>query len=190
MEYNYCLILLFLSPLVIIIYYFYILEQQGLRTMCHHKKFCIKVYDKTSLIYIKELFDFYDQLLLAMPRKDVRTKKLEERFNKNRIFEVNPNNSNNWTSYTIDKGRQMGLCLKNKYNDYHNLNTLKFVFLHELGHVVSDTFHHDLNFWENFKFLLNIAYRNNLVDVVDYQNYNTPYCGIIIDYNPYLDSEL
>ena len=160
-----------------------------------HKKmcregFCVKIYGKEGLKYISQLFKFYDQLVAVMPCEDIRTMRLQKRFNKNRIFEVSPNNKNNWTSYTIDKGEQMGLCLKDKNNIYHDINTLKFVFLHELGHVISNTYHHDLNFWTNFKFLLNIAYRNNLIELIDYDIYNTPYCGIVIDYNPYLDYSL
>ena len=53
------------------------------------------------------------------------------------------------TSYTINKGSYIGLCLENK-----DINTLFFVLLHELAHVGTKSVGHTQEFLEFFRFLL------------------------------------
>jgi hypothetical protein len=70
----------------------------------------------------------------------------------------------------------------------HDIETLKFVFLHELGHVCTDSYDHNTEFWYNFKWLLTHTYNNNLMQPINFKNNPIKYCtGIIIDKNPYFD---
>ena len=72
---------------------------------------------------------------------------------------VEANHEDNSTSYTINKGEEMHVCLreKDKHTKLHDMNTLMFVVLHELAHVMSDSVGHNKEFKDNFKFILNKA---------------------------------
>ena len=108
------------------------------------------------------------------------------------LFEVYPLNVNNDTSYTINKGEELGLCVRSGDDFYntHELDIIIFVFTHELAHVITLTEQHTDEFWKNFKYLLSLGYKHNLLNLIDFNNNTTKYCGMEIDYNPYLDKTL
>lgn len=98
---------------------------------------------------------------------------------------------NSDTSYTLNKGDYITLCLRQKSPPYklHDLEMLKYVFLHELTHVamsMSDA-GHSANFWKQFKFILREAQLQGIYTPVDYSAKPEAYCGIEIKYNPYFD---
>ena len=66
-------------------------------------------------------------------------------------------------------------------------NTLTFVAIHELAHVMSKSIGHKTEFWENFKFLLKDAVKMGLYKAVDYKKKPKEYCGMTITDNPYYD---
>ena len=66
-------------------------------------------------------------------------------------------------------------------------NTLTFVAIHELGHVMTESIGHKKEFWENFKFLLKNAVTMGLYKPVDYKKKPKDYCGMTITDNPYYD---
>lgn len=67
-------------------------------------------------------------------------------------------------SFTINK-REIFLCLKDK-NDarYYDLNSLIFVFLHEMAHVLCDEVGHTQKFTQIFKELLEHAHYYGVYD--------------------------
>lgn len=80
------------------------------------------------------------------------------------------------SSYTENKST-ITMCLKNPENGkYYDMNTLMYVALHELGHMVSKTHGHNEEFKRNFNTLLRQA--ENL-GIYDPQKPIPPtYCGI------------
>ena len=48
-------------------------------------------------------------------------------------------------------------------------NTLAFVAIHELGHVMTESVGHTKEFWQNFKFLLKDAVKLGIYKPVDYK---------------------
>ena len=66
-------------------------------------------------------------------------------------------------------------------------NTLTFVAIHELSHVMTESVGHKKEFWENFKFLLKNAVNMGIYKPVDYKKNPQPYCGMDITDNPYYD---
>jgi len=94
------------------------------------------------------------------------------------------------SSFTIDKGEMMGLCLRKKQGerDFHDYNTLLFVIIHELAHVASVSEGHNEEFVKNFKFLLTEAKLLNYYEPVNYQISPITYCGIQVTNNPYFNS--
>ena len=118
-------------------------------------------------------------------RKNV--KKLVEGYNPKQIYETLP--TSEFTAYSENKGEKLAFCL-NTEKDGNNLidpNTLTFVAIHELAHVMTKSIGHKDEFWTNFKFLLGEAEKINIYNQTDYKKKPVRYCGMTISDNPYYD---
>lgn len=118
---------------------------------------------------------------------------LERRYRGGDSISENPP-LNGDTSYTLNKGDFIILCLRQKVPPYelHDIETLKYVFLHELAHVamtLSDP-DHSLSFWDHFRFILSEAQFQGIYVPYDYKSNPVTYCGLQIKYNPLLDKML
>lgn len=111
--------------------------------------------------------------------------RVNRKFNPNNTVEVDPKNSNNDTSFVISKGKKMGVCVRNKQGELHDINTLMFVVIHEFSHIATKDHNHVDIFWKNFKFMLHEAIEAGIYKPIDYAKHVTSYCGIDIYYNPY-----
>ena len=90
-----------------------------------------------------------------------------------------------YTSYTINKGEKIVFCLRSKILDtIHDMNTLMYVVIHELGHVGCPEFGHTPLFRKIFKFLLQQSIIIKIYHPIDYRIYPQNYCGMTI--NEYL----
>lgn len=90
------------------------------------------------------------------------------------------------TSYTINKGSYVVFCLAPRDvedNRVYDINTLMYVAIHELSHIVSFTLGHTEEFKDNFKNLLEHAIRCGVYKHVDYSKKPQEYCGILINKN-------
>ena len=110
-----------------------------------------------------------------------------QKFNPTKISETLP--TSEYTAYSENKGEKIAFCLNKRKNGMKliDLNTLTFVAIHELAHVMSESEGHNQEFWKNFKFLLKQASACNVYEPVDYKNNPEPYCGMDITDNPYYD---
>jgi hypothetical protein len=113
--------------------------------------------------------------------------RLKEKFNPKRISETLPTSEH--TAYSENKGEKIAFCLNTTKdgNKLIDLNTLTFVAIHELSHVMTKAEGHKQIFWQNFKFLLENAKEANIYLPVDYKNQPKEYCGMKITDNPYYD---
>lgn len=92
------------------------------------------------------------------------------------------------TSYVVNKGDQIKLCLRDKKTgNFHDMNTLVFVNLHELSHLLDKEYGHNKSFWRGFQTVLEAAVELELYKPIDYKKYPTSYCGIKIYSNPYFN---
>ena len=82
---------------------------------------------------------------------DSKVKQLKKNFNPDVIKEGIDNPS--YTSYTINKGQEIILCLRTN-GQLVDINVLTFVCIHELSHIGNETVGHDDAFWQFFKELL------------------------------------
>ena len=120
-------------------------------------------------------------------RDDV--KRLVSGFNPDKIMETLPTSS--YTAYSENKGEKVAFCLNQQKNDNNNLideNTLTFVAIHELSHIMTASIGHKSEFWANFKFLLDNAKEAGLHEPIDYKKKPQEYCGMKIHDNPYYDA--
>jgi hypothetical protein len=118
-----------------------------------------------------------------------RVKRLVKNFNPDSISETLP--TSKLTAYSENKGEKIAFCL-NKTKEGNNLiymETLTFVAIHELSHVMSVDIGHGDEFWSNFKYLLENAEDAGIYKNVDYKNNPKTYCGMKITDNPYFDYE-
>ena len=131
----------------------------------------------------KELVEFMGKKL----PDDERVKRLVNGFNPQKIMETLP--TSELTAYSENKGEKIAFCLnKNKVDDdLIDLNTLTFVAIHELSHIMTKSVGHKQEFWENFKFLLTNAKEAGVYSPVDYKKKPKEYCGMTINDNPYYD---
>ena len=109
-------------------------------------------------------------------------------FKPNVISESSPNN--NYTSYSINKGEKLVFCIRKKRGSHANelmdLNTMMFVAIHELAHLMTKSVGHTPEFWANMKFLLQQAIKEDVsvYEEQDFSNNPEQYCGMTITDSP------
>ena len=116
---------------------------------------------------------------------------LLDNYNPDVFYENEP--GHNGTSYTLNKGAAMYICLRNKFDrdQLVNPDMLFFVMLHEAAHIANyNGWGHDTRYWEVFKFILKNASEAGLYVPKDYSKHPENYCGLHVDYNPLLDRGL
>jgi len=119
--------------------------------------------------------------------KDPRVIRLVDGYNPSKISETLP--TSELTAYSENKGEKLAFCLAKTKNGSTliDINTLTFVAIHELSHIMTESIGHKQEFWLNFKYLLENAKKAKIYDPVDYKKDNQSYCGMTITDNPYYD---
>lgn len=112
---------------------------------------------------------------------------LDKNYNGGAISENPPGTKE--TSYVLNKGDVIKLCIRDaKTGKLHDINTLTFVSLHELSHMMDKKYGHTPIFWDGFRIILGAAVDLGLYIPVDYSIYPTDYCGIQIKSSPLFKS--
>jgi len=91
--------------------------------------------------------------------KESELQQLIERFNPDNISESA--HDDKYTSYSVNKGEKVIFCIREKdgqhKNEIINVNTLMFVAIHELAHIMTTSIGHGEDFWNNMRYLLSVA---------------------------------
>lgn len=97
------------------------------------------------------------------------------------------------TSWTIGKGAETYLCLRDK-SDPSKLvdeNVLVFTMLHEISHIANYRgMQHDEQFWTVFKWIIYEATLAGVYVAEDYRARPVVFCGLTIPYQPLFDTGL
>ena len=88
-----------------------------------------------------------------------------------------------YTSYSINKGEQIVLCLRNN-DKLVDINTLFFVVLHEFAHLATESIGHTDEFWDNFRWILEESINIGIYIKQDFKVKNEEYCGMTITSSP------
>jgi len=88
-------------------------------------------------------------------------------------------------AYSINKGETIGICLKNQSGRYEDENTMFFVFMHELAHIMTNKYEHNKEFWDNFSLLIEAATHAGIYQYENFENNPVSYCGHNINHTPY-----
>lgn len=145
-----------------------------------------------SLKFMKHLRTKY--LWNYHPNAEARyvVRHLLSNYNPDGIIENAPVSSVN-TSYVDEKGKEFGICLREKLSGkekFHDLHELQFVVLHELSHMANVNYGHEVDFWEIFKFLLQEAKLAGLHEPANYAITPINYCSLVVYDNPYFKPTL
>ena len=127
------------------------------------------------------------QMINYLSEKDADNegvKRLKNRYRHDILSELHKGSDN--TSYSVNKGEKLVICLRSK-DDYsfQDENTIFFVVLHELAHIMTESIGHNEEFWNNFSYLLKHCIDIKLYKYQDFNNNPKPYCGIEITDTPY-----
>ena len=146
--------------------------------------------DKTQaarlLSIIRARLSLFVKHLIKKYPKDKKIIRLFKNFNSDQISESTPDSK--YTSYSVNKGEKIVFCVRqrNDQNELVDLNTMMFVAIHELSHLMTISVGHTTEFWENMKFLLKEALSKD-IQLYNYQPFHKdpmPYCGTLITDTP------
>ena len=155
-------------------------------------KYCVRERDKLQLVadllarVTNKLKTLVEAVHKEYPTRE-NVKRLRKNFNPKKVCEILPTSS--YTAYSENKGEKLAFCttITKKDDNLIDENTLTFVGIHELGHIMTLSIGHTDEFWKNFKFLLKKAKEHDIYTPVDYKKKPQEYCGMKITDNPYYD---
>ena len=116
-------------------------------------------------------------------KKGEYIKNLKESFNPEYITENIPGSI--YVAYSVNKGEELSLCIREKGSEkFIDDNTIIFVAIHELSHIMTPETGHTSLFWDNMKYLLEQASSQGIYMPVDYSQSPVEYCGMDINSTP------
>lgn len=123
------------------------------------------------------------QQCAAKPNDAEAVKRLESNFDSDTIIEHMPGNT--YVSHSVNKGKELSICVRDKgSNAFIDPNTVMFVALHEMAHVMSVSTGHTPEFWANMKYLLECGSEIGVYQPVDYSKTPVMFCGMEINSTP------
>jgi len=115
-----------------------------------------------------------------LPTKEIALRTYK-RFTDSSIGET-PQGEKSGAAFTINKGDIYICCItKGKLNDH---NDTFFVCLHELAHVMSNSYGHGEEFKINFNFIVKLAVKLGLWNDPKYEEKPVDYCGVKVTTSP------
>ena len=183
--------------LILIILFYFVNKNEGFvlfkKSPINNKTYKVQEYEnpKKASILLSKLETNIDKLVKYLVNKypnDERIIRLKNNLKYTDYEEAE--HEENSSSYTINKGELISVCLRQKNSDksFHDLNMLMFVIIHELAHVMSLSIGHNKEFMINFKFLLHEAVEIDIYKPTNYEIDNVNYCGVDVTHNPYYDN--
>ena len=99
----------------------------------------------------------------------------------NNIVLLENTSKSKYTSYSINKGEQIVVCMRKK-GVLQDFNLIMYVILHEIAHVACPVYdNHGPLFRELFYWLASAAITIGIYRKIDFNRTPTDYCDIIID---------
>jgi predicted metal-dependent hydrolase len=178
----------FIIILIIIIILFYIKKYYGeieyVKSKIDNRYYLVrKLADKQKASDMladinKDCISLIKHLMKTYP-DNVDIKRLHKNYNPDSISEGSADSG--YTSYSVNKGEKIILCLRQKENnEFVDKNIVMYVTIHELSHLMTHEIGHTKKFWDNFRFILKEAVEIGIYKKVDYSKSPVKYCGIKI----------
>ena len=186
--------IIFIIMIIILIYYFQKISRLEVtisKSDLDNREYLVQnLEDKNEATYILSIIrdniftirDYLNENINKYPDYIPYIKQLSQRINNLVLQENSPNGK--YTSYTVNKGEEMILCLRSKETGkFHDINLIMYVVIHELAHVACPEKGHTELFKNIFIFLLKVATEIKIYQKVNYRTDPQEYCGIIINEN-------
>ena len=129
----------------------------------------------------EKLVILMEHLEKSFSLNDDRVRLLKKNFRPDRLKEGV--DTPGYTSYSINKGEQIVLCLRSN-DKLVDLNTMLFVVLHEFAHLSTESIGHTEEFWDNFKWILEESINIGIYTKQEFKVKNVEYCGMTITSSP------
>tara|TARA_B100001109_G_scaffold254976_1_gene256255 strand:+ start:377 stop:976 length:600 start_codon:yes stop_codon:yes gene_type:complete len=184
--------------LVFIVFYFYYYKNSDIQLTCIISKvdgneYCVRRREdlESAADLLASTINKCKKLVKHLNEKyseQENVKRLVKGFDDTKIKETLP--TSKFKAYSENKGQSLAFCLNVDGENDDNLideNTLLFVALHEVAHIMTKSIGHKPEFWDNFKFLLKEAKDIGIHNPQDYKKSPEEYCGMKITDNPYYD---
>ncbi len=145
-----------------------------------HKNESAKLLEEITNNMFK-LKDYLYENIEKYPDMREYIKQLNRNLNKDRtlIYENDPKSE--LTSFSVNKGEEIALCLKSKKTGLiHNINLMMYVTIHEMAHIACPEIGHGELFKKIFKFLCEEAVLIGVYKYDDYENNPVEYCGMML----------
>ena len=108
---------------------------------------------------------------------------LKDNFNPDQLSETGLGAK--YTSYSVNKGEEIAICVRQPDNTFIDDNTVMFVVIHELAHVMTKSVGHTQEFWDNMAYLLERAEELKIYVPKNYKESPVDYCGMEINTTPH-----
>ena len=181
-----------ISLLLIFIYIFlfinrnniiYIKSKSGNNFLVHKD---LNKKDKAELLekVVENMFFLKNHLVKnidSYPEYKKYIKQLDNNFTKSRtvIYETDP--QSNLTSYSVNKGEELSICLKSKKTGkLHDVNLLMYVVIHEMAHFGCPEIGHGDLFKKIFKMFIIEAIKLGVYKKENYNSNPVEYCGMVL----------
>jgi len=189
MIFTYLMILVIILFVIILVYQNYKKDTDYITSRLDGRKYLVYnlAYRQLAADTLAKIRDNLVSVCSILKRKytdDDRVFRLVSKFNPDNIVETEPESQ--YTSYSINKGEKIVLCLRSRdgQNRLVKENVLMFVALHELAHIMTKSVGHTDEFWDNFEFILKEAIKYGYYKEIDFNNDYHDYCGIKITDSP------
>ena len=179
---------LFLTILIILVIYFLYFNDSRIEWEAYNgKKYKIKndskeINQQKADLLAKleiEILKLMDHMVEnKLPTEEI-AKRLRSRYDG--IGET-PQGEKSGAAYTINKGH-IYCCLITK-GKLNNLMDCIFVLLHELAHLMSNSYGHGPEFKQNFNFIVKLAVKLGIWKDPKYENRSVDYCGVKVTNSP------
>jgi len=128
-----------------------------------------------------KLKDYLYQNIKNFPEFRQYIIQLNTNLNKERtlIYENDP--KSDLTSFSVNKGEEIALCLKSKKTgSMHDINLMMYVTIHEMAHIACPEIGHGDLFKKIFKFLCEQSIEIGIYKYDNYDNNPVEYCGMML----------
>jgi predicted metal-dependent hydrolase len=184
-----------ISIIIIFIYILYIIKKNRLTLVKANNNINFMVYNDENKIESANLLGTLVDRMYKLRNNLINNKNkneeyeeyeeyinlLEKNLNTERTFIYENIPDSNLTSFTINKGEELGFCLKSKVTSkFHDINLLMYVAIHEMAHVACPEVGHNNLFKKIFMFFTIEAINMGLYKKIDYESNNIEYCGMIL----------
>jgi len=176
--------------LIVVVFILLYTNNQYIKFKVDDKEYHIEQYSPAryesldTLVQIRQKLDKLVNYMLKKYPNDPKVERMQRRFKNTVLQEANPEKGDSsHTSYTINKGETMVICLRSEKNNLVDMNTLMYVAIHELAHIYSSSYNHSPEFWKNMAFMINEAEILGIYKKTNYHQNPVHYCGIIISSN-------